>query len=344
VVNSILPGVNTADAINPPPVGYDLIGDVHGDLEALMKLLLRLGYRPESGFWRHAERQAVFIGDLIDRGPNSRGVVRLVRSMVEAGAAACIMGNHEFNAIAYSTADRERPGQYLRPHSPSKTAQHMECLRSYAGHEAQLESDLAWFKSLPPFLDLGGLIAVHAAWGPQMAESLAEAPWDYQRLKDAVTDGHPLKIAKERLFNGPEVPLPTGRLVHDKAGEPRTEARIRWWGAAAATWRDWIFPAPPASEGWLDEQPTAESVYLHPAGAVPVIFGHYSLPADAPAVLAPNIACIDFGCGKTGALGAYRWDGEPELCENKVVRVGLSFGQCNTQELLFELLAAKGAS
>jgi hypothetical protein len=57
----------------------------------------------------HPDRQAIFVGDLIDRGPRQVESVEIVRSMVDAGAAQIAMGNHEFNAIAYATqpcADR----------------------------------------------------------------------------------------------------------------------------------------------------------------------------------------------------------------------------------------------
>ena len=81
---------------------YDVIGDIQGHFDKLIGLLSRMGYSEVGGVWRHPERTAVFVGDLIDRGPRQVGVVDLVRGMVEAGAAHCVMGNHEFNALAYS--------------------------------------------------------------------------------------------------------------------------------------------------------------------------------------------------------------------------------------------------
>lgn len=50
-------------------MAYDIIGDVHGHASALAALLTRLGYRETRGAWRHPDRQAIFVGDLIDRGP-----------------------------------------------------------------------------------------------------------------------------------------------------------------------------------------------------------------------------------------------------------------------------------
>ncbi|MFF3865770.1 polynucleotide kinase-phosphatase [Micromonospora sp. NPDC001898] len=81
---------------------FDIVGDVHGCREELEALLLRLGYglrRDDAGrpvdAAHPAGRTAVFVGDLVDRGPDSPGVLRLVMGMVAAGHAICVPGNHE---------------------------------------------------------------------------------------------------------------------------------------------------------------------------------------------------------------------------------------------------------
>jgi protein phosphatase len=81
---------------------FDVIGDIHGCRSELESLLSRLGYaiaRDEAGRACdavHPEgRRAVFVGDLVDRGPDSPGVLRLVMGMVNAGHALCVPGNHE---------------------------------------------------------------------------------------------------------------------------------------------------------------------------------------------------------------------------------------------------------
>jgi protein phosphatase len=80
---------------------FDVIGDVHGCRAELEQLLDQLGYainrdgagRPVSA--RHPSRRAVFLGDLVDRGPDTLGVLRLVMGMVAEGTALCVPGNHE---------------------------------------------------------------------------------------------------------------------------------------------------------------------------------------------------------------------------------------------------------
>ncbi|WP_084957783.1 polynucleotide kinase-phosphatase [Thermoactinospora rubra] len=71
---------------------FDIIGDVHGCRAELEALLAKLGWQG----LRHPEgRTAIFLGDLVDRGPDTPGVLRLVMDMVEAGTAICVAGNHE---------------------------------------------------------------------------------------------------------------------------------------------------------------------------------------------------------------------------------------------------------
>ena len=84
---------------------FDIVGDVHGCFDELSALLLELGYgiavqTDETGDTRFdvqppAGRKAIFLGDLVDRGPNAPDVLRLVMDMVEAGTALCIPGNHD---------------------------------------------------------------------------------------------------------------------------------------------------------------------------------------------------------------------------------------------------------
>ena len=95
---------------------YDIIGDLHGHADALEALLRKMDYAPANGAWRHSERTAVFVGDFIDRGPQQRRTVELVRAMVESGAALAVMGNHELNAIAWHTPHPDGSGDFLRPH------------------------------------------------------------------------------------------------------------------------------------------------------------------------------------------------------------------------------------
>ena len=89
---------------------FDIIGDVHGCCSELEELLHVLGYRSaaaerSSPFWQfptyaHPEgRKAVFVGDLVDRGPRVLDTLKLVRNMVAAGTALCVPGNHDAKLV-----------------------------------------------------------------------------------------------------------------------------------------------------------------------------------------------------------------------------------------------------
>ena len=83
---------------------FDIIGDVHGCYEELTALFVQLGYRIESGPTGPKAtppdgRRAIFVGDLVDRGPKIPEVLRLVMNMVEDGMAFCVPGNHDMKLM-----------------------------------------------------------------------------------------------------------------------------------------------------------------------------------------------------------------------------------------------------
>ena len=83
---------------------FDVIGDVHGCADELVGLLEKLGYgigRSDGGFEVEPPegRRAIFLGDLVDRGPKSPEVLRLVMGMVASGAALCVPGNHDAKLV-----------------------------------------------------------------------------------------------------------------------------------------------------------------------------------------------------------------------------------------------------
>jgi polynucleotide kinase-phosphatase len=76
---------------------FDIIGDVHGCCDELEDLLRRLGYSTNGdGAWSHSEgRRAIFVGDLVDRGPRIADTLKTVMTMSQAGSALCVPGNHD---------------------------------------------------------------------------------------------------------------------------------------------------------------------------------------------------------------------------------------------------------
>src|SRR5438045_6139783 len=117
---------------------YDLIGDIHGHAEALRALLFKMDYRERDGVWQHPQRKVIFVGDYIDRGPQIRETLYLVRTMQERGEAIALMGNHEYNALAY---DYSLPnGSHLRQHNKMHNHQHEQTLLQFANFQDEWRS------------------------------------------------------------------------------------------------------------------------------------------------------------------------------------------------------------
>jgi hypothetical protein len=214
-------------------MSYDIIGDIHGCAHSLRLLLDRLEYSVRDGAYRHPERRVIFLGDFIDRGPLQRETIEIVRRMVDAGAALSVMGNHEFNALAYYTPDRES-GDYLRPHTEKNMHQHQAFLDAYAHTLDDYTDVIAWFMTLPLWLDLGELRVVHACWDARLIASIAESQGGSHLLSEDLLvqsnrRGQWQYEALETLLKGKEIPLPDGAGFRDKDGNPRHNIRVRWW-------------------------------------------------------------------------------------------------------------------
>ncbi|MBB0231181.1 AAA family ATPase, partial [Streptomyces calidiresistens] len=143
---------------------FDLIGDVHGCLPELVTLLTRLGWviardgRERAVGARHPEgRTAVFVGDLVDRGPDSPGVVELVAGMRASGDALCVVGNHE-DKLARALAGRN----VRRGHGLELTLEQLA--EREAAEPGFTDRVRAFLAELPDHLRLAGgeLVVAHA--------------------------------------------------------------------------------------------------------------------------------------------------------------------------------------
>jgi hypothetical protein len=301
-------------------MAYDIIGDIHGQADKLHALLGKLGYVQREGAYRHPSRTAIFVGDFIDRGPKQVDSVMTARRMVEAGSALAVMGNHEFNALAWHTEDPEQPGHFLRPHKgalgPSNRTQHQAFLNEVEGDRALHAELMTWFYTLPLWLDLPELRVIHACWHAGYMDTLR--PWltsdnrlTPETLVAASRSGHPVFTATEGLTKGLEIPLPTPYSFHDKDGLVRHSVRIRWWDESATRYRDLAMLSDELKTQVPDvEVPAAQCAPYD--GLKPVFFGHYWMTGQ-PACQGLHAACVDYSAGKSGPLVAYRFDGEHEV-------------------------------
>lgn len=307
---------------------YDIIGDVHGQDGKLTALLGKLGYRIKDGAYRHPEgRIALFLGDLIDRGPGQLEVINIVRNMIEAGSARTILGNHEWNAIGYATQDPES-GAWLRARTENKTFQHKAFL-DQVGADSPLHKELVgWFSTLPPYLDLGNLRACHAWWNTEGIARIGAAMNATGRLDEAFMIESFCKRslpweAMEAVTKGYEIRLPDGLAFLDPSGIERKDIRVRWWDGEATDYRAAAL-VPDGERKRIPEIPLPDGVKLGVVGSVPTFVGHYWL-TGTPGVQSPTIAVLDFGAGKAGPLVAYRWSGEDRLMNDNIVFAGGGF-------------------
>lgn len=283
---------------------YDIVGDVHGHADRLVALLEHMGYTHKNGVWRHPKRTLISVGDLIDRGPKQKASVDIIRDMVEQGYAKCIMGNHEFNAIAYATKGRN--GDYLRAHSKKNFDQHKAFLSEAEQDTQWYDSTIEWFKTLPMYIDLPDLRVVHACWHEPSLQIINKYSNDGilhdDAWESATQKGHELYNAIEVLCKGWEVSLPEGYSFLDKDKNPRTEIRTRWWQDQVdyrslsigvkdlSTLPDTNIPGD-AMPGYDNEKP--------------LFIGHYWMKGE-PSLQSKTIACVDWSVAEGGLMVAYR--------------------------------------
>jgi protein phosphatase len=137
---------------------FDIIGDVHGCYEELVELLQRLGYKiAQDGVVPPLGRKAVFLGDLIDRGPMAPQVVELVRMMVTAGHALCVPGNHD---VKFVRAARGRKVQLT--HGLARTMEQYALRESVYSGELVAAADFLDRLVSHYVLDEGRLVVAHA--------------------------------------------------------------------------------------------------------------------------------------------------------------------------------------
>ena len=329
--------------------GFDIIGDVHGCASMLVERLIGMGYtrRGGEGAFSHPVYHAVFVGDLIDRGPQQLETLQLVKAMVDAGSASIVMGNHEFNAVAYATEHPELPGYFLRPHTAKNTRQHQAFLDQLTPSQQRYYID--WFRTWPLWLTLphptdsgavGSARVVHACWHEESLRTVENACDGQNRINTtdqwilANDRESALYHAVEVLLKGPELDLrPYGiDEFRDKDGHPRQRARLCWWKQTTTRLSELTELGDHASVGQGVDVSDDDLSYLY-RGNVPVFYGHYwrqNTPVHSDD-FTDYTACVDFsavisrkpvdGAGPP-TLVAYRWDGEKTIDEQHYIPHG----------------------
>lgn len=202
----------------PDSVPLDIVGDVHGELEALQSLLYHLGYQA-NGFHPQG-RCLVFVGDLCDRGQNSPAVLAWFKQAYDAGYAYMVLGNHELNLLAHDPKDGS--GWFFEERAQKDGVMYAPWNNMPEQGKEELEH---WLAKQPLVLQRDDIRIVHAAWLPEQIErieaadgnlvtqyrnwdnelnaTLANAAWyaDYQHEKIAYDEaiGNPLELPPPML-------------------------------------------------------------------------------------------------------------------------------------------------
>ena len=308
---------------------YDIIGDVHGCADELEVLLKKLGYDNAGGIYRHPEgRKVIFLGDFIDRGLKIRETLQIAKTMYDAGSAFAVMGNHEYNAVAYHTKHPNKD-EYLRLHTDKNHKQHKETLEAFKGYEDEWQMYIDWFKNLPICLHIDGLNIIHACWDQEYINLYDHKKLtDFEFLLNSSEKGSAQYGAVETLLKGKESEIGEGRTVPDKEGNPRSEIRTQWWLSEEQLTNSQNLLEVAVSIPENARESFSKLVFNYEerkgsfCGLPPglTFIGHYWFTTQSP-LITDKLCCLDFSCVKGGSLAAYRWSGEESLNEENVVKV-----------------------
>lgn len=303
---------------------YDIIGDVHGYATLLKKLLLQIGYTKTEKGYAHPSRKAIFVGDFVNRGPEIRKAVRIIRRMVENGNAMAILGNHEINAITYYLKDKD--GTPLIKSAEKNFLSLYKTIDQFSAYADEWKSHRDWMLNLPLYLDLGEIRIVHACWSDEAIETIKLAESEGKSRKSIFRKAYkktksPVGKSVFILTKGIDYKMPGDlKLINNKGISPRS-FRMRWWEDA---------------QGKSFEEMSFESKFVLPAYEIPVqllpqnkpyaenepivFFGHYCRH-QGPHVIKPNLCCVDSCVAGTKILTAYQWNGENVLDPNNLVYI-----------------------
>lgn len=307
------------------PQYYDIIGDVHGHASLLKKLLKTMGYVKINGIWKHPERIAIFIGDFINRGPEIRETVQIVRQMTTAGYALTILGNHEYSAVLYHIKDSG--GMFLSRHIAGNRNFIQSTLTAFQGFEPEWRDHLKWFRTLPFFIDLDKIRIAHAYWNDDeinyLRSFIPEGRMKKSFLRNIHEMQHPAAAIIYRTLKGLEYRCPQDLILKCTKGMSRKVFRMNWWESPQnKTFRELSFGNKFILPDYTVPIQIAPSFEPYSPDKPPVFMGHYCL-SEGAAIFQKNICCVDSCVVGSEQLSAYRWSGEELLTKENLISVSL---------------------
>ena len=303
---------------------YDIIGDVHGYASLLKKLFLQLGYqKTENGYW-HPNRKAIFVGDFVNRGPEIRKTIRIIRKMVENGNALAILGNHEIYAITYYL--KEKDGSLVvKTKNKNFLALH-KTISEFTGFADEWKDHLNWMLNLPLYLDLGEIRIVHACWSEEAIAWLNKAEESGKSRKDIFKKVHKKPKSKTArnillLTKGVDFKMPGNLKIISNKGISPQSFRLRWWeNPEGKTFEEMSFESKFSLPEYEIPKHVAPVLSPYSATSPPVFFGHYCRH-NGPYIIKSNICCVDSCVAGSKTLTAYCWNGEQKLNLENLVHI-----------------------
>ena len=196
---------------------FDIIGDVHGCFDELMELLGKLGYDVHGdstdgrsyAVGNPAGRKLVFLGDLVDRGPNSPGVMRLVMSVVRSGAGFCVAGNHDVKLA-----------RALKGRNVQVTHGLAESLEQLGNESDDFKREVAEFiENLRSHyvLDEERLVVAHAGMKEEMQGRASRVVREFALFGETTGETDEFGLPALKRFRIPE---PASGIVYTRTGRP----------------------------------------------------------------------------------------------------------------------------
>jgi len=257
-----------------------IIGDVHGEIDALRALLQHLGVDTEA---TSSPRTLVFVGDFVDRGPDSVAVVELISRLIDRGIAVAVLGNHELNLLRQQ---HKSGNEWFWPAASEAQGE----LPQRRANEAERAAALALFASLPLVLERSDLQIVHACAtalsslpedGPVVdrcaenearirkqfsTEDLARAKAGKEALRTSTAPGWSPDIEANSLYeakvqndnpvkvatSGRETAVAAKVSFVDEGGHWRAVDRSAWW-------RDWTGKPTVVGHYWRKRDPDKQT-------------------------------------------------------------------------------------
>lgn len=285
---------------------FDIIGDVHGSHGKLVNLFDSLGYQHNDEHYFKEGHQAIFVGDLIDKGDQPAEVLKLVRAMVDSGNAMMVIGNHELNWIHEAADYSHLPEDFI--HATNTHYDRYVISEVFEDNTAELIDLFNWLRCQPLYIDLPELRVVHACWNQEAIDLLSAA--GINSMNDEALAAYRERYSDLYLAIDLIVAGCTHKFLENI--EPNQEfrsirSRTRW------------FPLGNVYVNPIELQPILADLLPYPDDAVPVFFGHYALDGE-PDILSNNVVGVDFSAVYGGPLVAYRLRPDEVISQQNIIR------------------------